>query len=236
MEDSLASAAKNTFPYHDVRGELMDIAMKAMTTAPEDRYPAVKEFQSAVRAYQEHRESIVIAEQAAEDLLEGLAERNYHKLARATYAYEESVTLWPDNASACEGAMQARFSYAQMALEEQDYSLAQHILDEGVVNTQAICRTAKKVSEETPISFSSSLHPLRKRLRSALARERRQVYLQRGLIVGVIVLLIGVLVVSMLGLQHGSVRNVILPSKPSNRLSSRGLRPSAKVSKHVRLN
>ncbi len=43
------------------QGELLNIALKAMETRPEDRYPDVESFQKAIRDYRAHAESIALA-------------------------------------------------------------------------------------------------------------------------------------------------------------------------------
>jgi serine/threonine protein kinase len=43
------------------QGELLQIALKAMATRPEDRYATVRDFQDAIRSYRSHSESIALA-------------------------------------------------------------------------------------------------------------------------------------------------------------------------------
>ncbi len=67
----LFAAAKNEIrpPDNDKEGgELMNIAMKAMATEPQDRYATVSDFQQALRDYRMHIESIVLSTRAAEEL------------------------------------------------------------------------------------------------------------------------------------------------------------------------
>ena len=56
----LMAAAKNEIVPTPKSGELIDIALKAMATKPEDRYLSVRDFQLAIRQYQSHTESIVL--------------------------------------------------------------------------------------------------------------------------------------------------------------------------------
>ena len=67
----LFAAAKNQIAPTDKTGELVDIALKAMATAPEERHASVQEFQAAVREYQAHAESIELLGIAAKNLDEG---------------------------------------------------------------------------------------------------------------------------------------------------------------------
>src|SRR5947208_8652483 len=63
----LMAAAKNEIVPTEKTGELVDIALKAMATKPEDRYHSVRDFQKAVRAYQSHIESIALGSRAQDD-------------------------------------------------------------------------------------------------------------------------------------------------------------------------
>ena len=42
--------------------------MKAMATDPKDRFPTVQALQDAIRAYEEHSESVALATRAQEEL------------------------------------------------------------------------------------------------------------------------------------------------------------------------
>ncbi len=64
----LFAAAQNEIQPTEHSGELMDIALKAMSTVPGDRYASVQDFQAAIRQYQSHSESIVLSTRAEQDL------------------------------------------------------------------------------------------------------------------------------------------------------------------------
>jgi len=116
-----------TEPQH--QGELLDIAMRAMATRPEDRYPTVGEFQRAIRGYRSHAESIALAARAGEDLQKAVQSEDYADFARSQFGYEEALDMWAGNAAARTGLLEARQRYAEAALGKQDFDLGLSLLD-----------------------------------------------------------------------------------------------------------
>jgi len=125
----LLAAAKNEIRPTEKSGELLDIALKAMATKPEDRYAGVAEFQDAVREYRSHSESISLAIRAEEDLRAAAESDNYESYARARFGFQEALELWEGNAHASSGVSQASLAYATRALEKGDYDLGASLLD-----------------------------------------------------------------------------------------------------------
>ena len=83
--------------------------------APEDRYQSVLEFQKAIREYQSHSESIVLATNAETDLAHARQNDVYDDYARALFGFEEAYELWPQNAKARAGIAETRQAYASSA-------------------------------------------------------------------------------------------------------------------------
>ena len=169
--DCLQSAARNEIVSVRVTGELMDIAMKAMSADPEDRHASMLEFQEALRDYQDHSESIALVHRADGRLAEAVKTTEYQDFAQALFGYEESLQLWEGNDEARFGIVKARLAYAEAALDKGDFDLGLSLLDEE--------------SEEHA--------DLRSRLLAArVERDSRQRRLQRSrkMIVGLVVLLL----------------------------------------------
>jgi WD40 repeat protein/serine/threonine protein kinase len=105
-------------------GELLEIAMKAMRTNPEERFGSVLEFQFAVRNYQRHEESRRLSARATE-LVDSQAnkERDYHTCQTAAALYEEALRTWPQNGLARNGLRTTRLLYANLAASKGDYDL-----------------------------------------------------------------------------------------------------------------
>jgi WD40 repeat protein len=124
----LHAAARNEIQPTNASGELIGIALHAMTAEPAGRYQSVREFQDAVREYQDHSESIALASRAERDLEDATTSDHYQKFARALFAFEEAEALWPGNDRAREGARAARLAYARSAERKADYDLASSLL------------------------------------------------------------------------------------------------------------
>ena len=126
----LFSAAKNQIVETKKRGELLDIAMKAMATNPAERHASVPEFQRAVREYQAHSQSIRLVEHAQQNMAIAQERQDYELFARATYGLQEALALWNGNTRATALLDTARVDYAKLALEKGDFDLGISLLDE----------------------------------------------------------------------------------------------------------
>lgn len=127
--DCLKAAARNKIVPTEKRGELVEIALKAMATTPADRHASVQAFQDAIRSYQAHSESIALCERAEDGLTQGAQTSDYQDYARALFAFEEAVQLWPGNDHAKTGTSRARLHYATCALGKSDFDLGLSLLD-----------------------------------------------------------------------------------------------------------
>ncbi|HTI50845.1 MAG TPA: protein kinase, partial [Planctomycetaceae bacterium] len=125
----LFAAAKNDIRPTDKTGELMDIALKAMATNPNERYDGVRGFQDAIRDYQSHTESIVLSTRAAEEMQKAQKTDDYKDFARSLFAFEEALALWEGNSRARTGLAEIQLKYASSALRKGDYDLGASLLD-----------------------------------------------------------------------------------------------------------
>lgn len=66
----------------------------------------------------------LLCRRAAEMLDSACGQQGYDAYARAVHGFEEALQLWPENAAAREGELEARTAYAQRALASQDLDLA----------------------------------------------------------------------------------------------------------------
>ena len=119
---------KEVAPKH--RGELMNIAMKAMASKPEDRYPDVQSFQAAIRQYRSHAESISIATLADKDFKDAVTNKDYTDFSRAAFGYEQAIQLWEGNETARQGLRSAKLEHAKVAHENEDFDLGLSLLDD----------------------------------------------------------------------------------------------------------
>ena len=125
------AAAKNEIQPINKTGELVNIALRAMATKPENRYPTVGDFQAAIRGYLAHSESISLSTRAEEELTHARKSDDYRAFAKALFGFEEAVSLWGDNDKAKNGINTAKLAYAGSALQKGDYDLGKSLLDAG---------------------------------------------------------------------------------------------------------
>ncbi|MEX0716716.1 MAG: protein kinase [Planctomycetaceae bacterium] len=130
VTDCIRAAATNVIQPTRKTGELLDIALKAMATASEDRYASVQDFQQAIRDYQAHHESLVLSFRADTQLRAALDSDKYEDYGRCVFAFEEALALWNGNTAARAGAIEARRAYAQSALAKGDLDLGSSLLAE----------------------------------------------------------------------------------------------------------
>ncbi|MDM8554322.1 protein kinase [Desulfococcaceae bacterium HSG7] len=121
-------AMQNNIQPTEKKGELIDIALKAMATVLEDRYQTVKEFQDAIREYQAHAESIALADSALKDIKNAETHSDYDRFANGLYRCREALEMWPENETAQKGLARGTLSYAQCAFEKDDFDLAASLL------------------------------------------------------------------------------------------------------------
>ena len=133
VTECLKSVRRNTIRKVSAaqQGELLNIAMRAMATKPEDRYPDVASFQNDIRAYREHAESISLTVRATEDLEQGQAEASYSALSRAAFRYEEALKSWDANERARQGLEKTKLVHAKIAYDKGDYEFGLSLLEKG---------------------------------------------------------------------------------------------------------
>jgi WD40 repeat protein/serine/threonine protein kinase len=125
----LRAAAKNQIVPTDKSGELVDIALRAMATDPEQRYGTVREFQEAIRGYLSHSESSLLTARAEQELAVARGSGEYQDYAQSVFAFQEALNLWSENEPARVGLGRAKLAYAQVAYDKGDYDLGASLLD-----------------------------------------------------------------------------------------------------------
>lgn len=129
VKRTLYEAAQNHIVATEKKGELVEIALKAMASDPSDRYATVKEFQQAIHDYRSHQESVALTERGRESLDAAAASGDYQDYAKALFAFCEAHELWFSNETAKRGAVEAALAYAACAEAHGDLDLAASLLD-----------------------------------------------------------------------------------------------------------
>lgn len=172
----LELAARNKIAPTDKTGELIDIALKSMSTDPLDRYATVKEMQAAIREYQSHLESVLLSTRADEDLKEATQSGDYQKFSRSLFGFQQAHELWSGNKRAMPGISSVKQSYAQTAMRKGDFDLGLSLLDEKAREHQSLRRDLLQAQHER------------------VNRQKRLVFLKRaamGLVAMVMLILVG---------------------------------------------
>ncbi|MEZ6059146.1 MAG: protein kinase [Planctomycetaceae bacterium] len=107
-------------------GELMNIALRAMSTSPADRFATVEEFQEAIREYRITGR----AEELMHSAEENPANAGYSEYQHAVALYDEALRKWPNNRRAQDGDIRARRAYAALAHKKGDIDLGLQIVGE----------------------------------------------------------------------------------------------------------
>ena len=127
--ECLRAAAANKIQPTNESGELLDIAMKAMSTTPMDRHQSVGEFQEEIENYRSHAESILLSDRAERQLRSAHETQDYQEFAGALHGFKEAILLWQDNPAALAGLPESRLAYAKCAATKEDFDLAASLLD-----------------------------------------------------------------------------------------------------------
>ncbi|MCS7467260.1 protein kinase [Stieleria sp. ICT_E10.1] len=111
------------------RGELLEIALRAMATDPKERFESVQAFQQAIRSYRSHSESIAISTAAQQEYQRAQETLRYESFSRAGHGFEQALALWDGNQSAAEGLDRCRIDHAAAAYENGDFDLGLSLLN-----------------------------------------------------------------------------------------------------------
>ncbi len=111
-------------------GELLDIAMKTMSTLPEDRFQTVAAFQNAIREFISHDQSIGQTERAFALLERGRSSNSLAEFHRASQGFEEALKSWTGNERAKVGLSETILAHAEKAYEIGEFEAGISVLDE----------------------------------------------------------------------------------------------------------
>ncbi|MFZ1984120.1 MAG: protein kinase [Desulfatitalea sp.] len=131
LKDCIRKAAENVIQPTKKSSELIDIALRAMSTKPSDRYQSVSEFSQAIRDYRSHAESIVLCKSATESHARARKSKVYQDYLMALFSYDNAMKIWPGNPQALSAKSEVQLDYARAAFEKNDYDLAISLLDAG---------------------------------------------------------------------------------------------------------
>lgn len=126
---TIAAVSANILRPTEKKGELLDIALKALETEPCNRFGSVKEFQDAIREHRTHSESISLYEIALNDYRRALDSNSYEGFSQSIFGFRESLKLWPGNRKSADMLDRVLFSYAERSYSKGDLDLSLSLLD-----------------------------------------------------------------------------------------------------------
>ena len=124
---------KNEIRKTEHEGELMNIAVKAMSAAPGKRHKNVLDFQDAVKTFQKHDQSRHLADRAEDTLVTAKndgRQNDYQDYQTAAALFEQAFVAWPENDLARHGLRETRLAYASLAHAKGDYDLGLQITEQ----------------------------------------------------------------------------------------------------------
>jgi serine/threonine protein kinase/WD40 repeat protein len=149
--ECIEAAQKNIILPLEIEDPLLNIALQAMETNPEDRYATVEAMQDAIREYRRHAESITLSERSEALLVQATQSKDFERFSRTIFGFQDAIELWPQNTAAISGLASARLAYGQCAYDKGSYDLCLQALDRSVpaeAELYAKAEKAKKVAEE----------------------------------------------------------------------------------------
>ncbi len=135
LSDAVAHAVRGEIPPlpPDAPAELRALCARALARYPGERHQTVREFQTELRTYLRHRESLELTARARAQLracegraASGPGERSalYADFAATVASFDHARALWEGNPDAASGERAARTAYARAALRNGDLGLA----------------------------------------------------------------------------------------------------------------
>ncbi|MEM9364671.1 MAG: protein kinase [Planctomycetota bacterium] len=126
----IQAAADNTIRPTDVTGELIEIALHAMATDPQDRFPSVEALASAIEGQRTHEQSNRLVRRAERRLgeIDPAAHEGddnpYEPFALADALIREALEVWPENKKAQALLRRSQVDFAGVAAKQGDLDLA----------------------------------------------------------------------------------------------------------------
>ncbi|MCX7934480.1 MAG: serine/threonine protein kinase, partial [Planctomycetota bacterium] len=178
LKETLVNAAQNLLAAALPDNDLGAMARKALSAQPSERYATVREFQAALRAYEEHFESNALSAAAQKDLARAEISGAYDDYAQALYGFHNALKLWPGNSAAAEGLARARLAYAACAFRRGDFDLALSQLDANDERHRAL-REKVKAAQKARAEMAEAKARAEERAREEGERFLRDYFLPR---------------------------------------------------------
>jgi PAS domain S-box-containing protein len=126
--ECIRRAAANQIRKTSLRGGWIDVAMQAMATRADDRYPDVAAFAEALAREKKHERSVDLLRRA-DRLVQKVGPAAKHQdYSVAETLIREALDVWPGNQQAAETLVKLQTEHARTAAAAGDYDLALDLL------------------------------------------------------------------------------------------------------------
>jgi serine/threonine protein kinase/WD40 repeat protein len=144
----LIDAYHNKIRPSDSDNPLLQVALKAMSTEPADRYATVEDMQSAVREIVRENANIKTSLELTKSSKSTaqLAEKSqdYERFNRAIFGFRNAIEVWTGNKEAEAELAKARLAFGKCAFAKGDFDLALQTLDRKVPEEASLLDKAQK--------------------------------------------------------------------------------------------
>ena len=131
--DCIYAAANNLIQSTAVEGELIDAALKAMATEPDDRFDSVEEFIAAIKDHRTHQESERLVRRAIRRVWPtepaNVPSDPYEQFRVGEALLHEALALWPENHRAAMTLTRTQLEFASFAADQGDLDLSIRLFD-----------------------------------------------------------------------------------------------------------
>ena len=127
--ECIRAAADNVIRPTEIESELLDVAMKAMETRPQNRYQSVDAFIDAIQAHRQHEQSNRLLRRASRRIKESDESDPYRDFSIADALLSEAIDVWPENRNAISSKKQFQMQLADIAAQRGDLDLAATIYE-----------------------------------------------------------------------------------------------------------
>jgi serine/threonine protein kinase len=127
VTDCLGAAMRNELQPTEKTGELLEEALRALSTEPADRHGSVKDFADAVRDVRAHQISLDLGAEARRrfEALPGLAPDDFYRECEEIISLlQRALACWPGNDEAAQRLVWLRETLASVALRRGEIQLA----------------------------------------------------------------------------------------------------------------
>lgn len=146
--ECISNAAKNVIRETNVESELMDVAIKAMKTNPDDRYATVDDFIAAIKKHRQHQESTRLTKRAIRRIEESDGSEPYRDFSAADTLLNEAIEIWDGNRRAIEIKKKFQIQLAKVATKRGDLDLAATIYDSiGESNSEDAKQVRRQINQ-----------------------------------------------------------------------------------------